>query len=375
MPSSLRAALALFLGFGTPSILLAHEGGPSRFNYRDHIRPLLEKRCGACHRRGGPAPMTLLEYDEVVPWSRTMMIQILEASMPPWLPADGVGEFLNARSLSAAEINMLIDWAVGELPEGEPIDVGDDALLLLEDPFEDRPTAVPGPPREWSLGDPDLVLRPETGVSIEVGEEEKLVCLPLPVALEGPRVVEAFEVRPGLANVVQRATLYRSGSCDDRGRPLFTWLPDQKSISVSGGLGEPLPVGSPLSVEIFYRRGWEVGDVSLEDRTEVGIWFASATEPVQSVRITHRVYSFPTAVELLAIFPDPSSMDDLQPFRVEARFPGGQVIPLLVIERYDPTWREKYQLREPMRLPQGAEIRLSRPAAWIDFTPTQDKAE
>jgi len=350
MRSSLTAVLAL-----SATSLFAHEGGPSRFNFRDHVQPLLEKRCGSCHRSGGAAPMTLLDYDEVVPWSRSMMLQILEGNMPPWLPDEGSADFHHTRNLTAAEIDMLIDWSVGELPEGE----------------ENTETA-PSPP-EWSDGEPDSVLRPSQPVILGAEEEERLVCLALSSGLDVPRLASAFEVKPGVRSLVQRATLYRGETC--AGRPLVTWLPDQGRRTVPGGRGELVPAGSSLAVEIFYRKSWDDEGAELEDHTEIGVWFASSNESIQSQRVAESSNVFPMAIELLAIFPDPTARDSEEPFLVEAELPSGRVISLLEIKHYEPMWQEKYLLREPLVLPEGTEIRLSRPAAWIDFVPVANAAE
>jgi hypothetical protein len=306
--------------------------------------------------------MSMLEYDEVVPWSRAMMVQVLEGSMPPWLPAEGIGDFASSRSLSAAEVDLLIDWAVGELPEGDPL------LSDEDDPFSDETDVTSTPLADWSLGEPDLVLRPRIAITLEADAIEKRECLTLPIELEAPRLASAIELKPGLPTVMRRATLYQSTSCDSRERPLLTWLPDRKSLHVAHGLGELLRPGSALSIEILYRRGWKHENERLLDRPEAGIWFASAAEPVRSVRVTAIRHSFEGPVEILAIYPDPE--DAREPFRVEIESSDGTRLPLLVIERYDPSWREKYQLRGPVPIPEGARVRLSGPAAWLDFRPS-----
>src|SRR3972149_6579701 len=99
----------------------AHEPTLSRFNFREHARPLFIRHCGGCHRAGGVAPMSLLDYQEAVPWANAIKLSLLEGRMPPFLPGDDGGPFRNARALTAHELDTLVDWAVGATPEGESL--------------------------------------------------------------------------------------------------------------------------------------------------------------------------------------------------------------------------------------------------------------
>ena len=67
-------------GFGLvlASAAFTREGTPSRFNYRDHARPIFVEHCAGCHRPGGVAPMSLLEYCSAVPWAKAMKMQVLD---------------------------------------------------------------------------------------------------------------------------------------------------------------------------------------------------------------------------------------------------------------------------------------------------------
>jgi len=329
---------------------LGHEANPSRYNYREHIRPIFVERCGGCHRKGGVAPMSLLEYQEAVPWANAIKMQVLGARMPPWLPEDGVGRFRHARTLTAEEIDRVIDWTVGLTPEGEP--------LTAEELREDET-----PP--WSMGVPDLVLSPSADIIIKEDDTELTACVILPTGLREPRTIGALELKPGRPSLVRSATLSLGESC--RGaRPLATWLPGQGSVE----LAQALPAGASLAVEILYVKGWEDEGLRLTDRSEVGLRFSSSAVPVQSRRVDSERYTFDDPVDLVALFPDPDTGGAGQsPFRIEVVLPGPdrEARPILVIEAYDAHWREKYIFETPLRLPAGTELRLSQPAAWIDF--------
>ena len=296
--------------------------------------------------------MSLLTYSEAVPWANAVKMQVLQAQMPPWLPADGVGAFQHARSLTADEIDIVIDWVIGQTPEGEP-------LTPDELDMESMP--------EWSMGTPDLVLKPEDDVVIGEDDYEVSVCLVLPTRTSERRVASEFEVKPGLSTIVRRATISLGESCE-AARPLATWLPGQGSVSLAGGGGQELPAGASLAVELLYVKRWEDEGKRLTDRSELGIRFSDLARPVRAMRVSEPSYTFSEDVELLAIYPEPDpGPGPEEPLRVEVVQPNGHAEAILVIENFRAEWREKYLLAEPLRLPSGTELRVSQPAVWIDF--------
>ena len=341
-------AITIVLASGVFSSAFSHEGTLSEYNFRDDVRPIFVEHCSGCHRPGGAGPMSLLTYSEAVPWANAVKMQVLQVQMPPWLPADGVGAFQHTRSLTADEIDIVIDWVIGQTPEGEPLT-----------PDELEMEATP----EWSMGTPDLVLKPEDDVVIGEDDYELSVCLVLPTRTSESRVASEFEVKPGLATIVRRATISLGESCEGT-RPLATWLPGQGSLSLAGGSGQELPAGASLAVELLYVKGWEDEGKRLTDRSELGIRFSDSARPVQAMRVSEASYTFPEDVELLALYPEPTPD---KPLRIEAVTPGGRVEPILVIEEFNAEWREKYLLAEPLRLPSGTELRISHAAVWIDF--------
>jgi len=328
--------------------VLAHEGILSEYNFRDDVRPIFVEHCSGCHRPGGAGPMSLLTYSEAVPWANAVKMQVLQAQMPPWLPADGIGVFKQARSLTADEIDVVIDWVIGQTPEGEPLT-----------PDELEMEATP----EWAMGTPDLVLKPEADVVIGEDDYELSHCLVLPTRTREPHVASEFEVKPGLATLVRRATISLGESCEGT-RPLATWLPGQGSVSLAGGSGQELPAGASLAVELLYVKGWEDEGKRLTDRTALGIRFSDSAQVVSVVRVTEATHTFSEDVELLALYPEPTPDE---PLRIEAVGPGGRVVTILVIEEFNAAWREKYLLAEPLRFPSGTELRISHAAVWIDF--------
>src|SRR5215218_5181267 len=98
------ALVAVLVTLATPSTE-AHKAITSKYNFNEHVFPILRDRCARCHFQGGPTPMSLTTY--------------VDALMPPWYadpmgPATKGGHFLSTR-----ELDVLVTWAAGGTPVGD----------------------------------------------------------------------------------------------------------------------------------------------------------------------------------------------------------------------------------------------------------------
>src|SRR5215210_7275044 len=57
------------------------------------IAPIFQKSCQGCHRPGQMAPMSLVTYQDVRPWARSIKTQVVARHMPPWHLDRTVGEY------------------------------------------------------------------------------------------------------------------------------------------------------------------------------------------------------------------------------------------------------------------------------------------
>src|SRR4051794_24333570 len=79
------AALALAV-VGTVTID-AHKAITSKYTYNDDVYPILRDKCGKCHVDGGPAPMSLLTYNDdggAVAWAESIKEMLMANAMPPY---------------------------------------------------------------------------------------------------------------------------------------------------------------------------------------------------------------------------------------------------------------------------------------------------
>src|SRR4051812_18826566 len=106
------------------------------------IAPILYTACAGCHRPGEVAPMSLLSYDDVRPWAKSIRRKVASREMPPWGADPRYGKFKDDRSLTEMQIQTIAAWVDAGAPKGRDADL------------PPAPVASSG----WSRGEPDVVI-------------------------------------------------------------------------------------------------------------------------------------------------------------------------------------------------------------------------
>src|SRR5882762_5651583 len=96
---------------------------PARTFARD-VAPILQRSCQQCHRPGSIAPMSLLTYEDVRPWARSIKARVGAREMPPWFIDRNIGiqNFKNDISLTDEDISAIVNWVDAGSPLGDPKD-------------------------------------------------------------------------------------------------------------------------------------------------------------------------------------------------------------------------------------------------------------
>src|SRR6266700_1414313 len=87
---------------------------------REIIR-LFNPLCVSCHSQGGIA-FPLTTYQEARPWAKAIGEEVLRRRMPPWGAVKGFGDFRNDQGLSSEELELIVSWVDGGVPEGNEKD-------------------------------------------------------------------------------------------------------------------------------------------------------------------------------------------------------------------------------------------------------------
>ena len=162
-------------------------GAAGEVTFAKDIAPILQRSCQECHRPASVAPMSLLTYEEVRPWARSIKARTAlrnkRGAMPPWFIEKDIGiqQYKNDPSLTEEEIEKIARWADNGAPLGNPAD--------LPPPLEFAGAD------EWTIGEPDLIV--ETGeVVVPAAAPDKWTSLGvIPIGLDEDRYVAAVEVK------------------------------------------------------------------------------------------------------------------------------------------------------------------------------------
>ncbi|MFN5247538.1 MAG: hypothetical protein ACK5DB_09160, partial [Ignavibacteria bacterium] len=83
------------------------------------IANIIYSNCSSCHRYGGIAPFSLMNYDEVVAKKNSVLEAVTTRSMPPY-PADTkFRSYSHQRNLSDSDINAFVEWVNNGAPAGD----------------------------------------------------------------------------------------------------------------------------------------------------------------------------------------------------------------------------------------------------------------
>ena len=156
--------------------------------YNRDVAPIMQRSCQSCHRPGSIAPMSLLTYEEVRPWARNIKDKTSRPDndpdrMPPWFIEKNIGiqNFKEDISLSPEEVATIAAWADSGARRGDPADL---------------PPAIVWPDgKNWSLGEPDLVVSSPKHTLEAVAADWYGLLDRSPTGLTEDRWVKAVEVR------------------------------------------------------------------------------------------------------------------------------------------------------------------------------------
>src|SRR5579864_8293926 len=98
----------------------AHKPVTSKYDYNRDVFPLLRDHCASCHVEGGPGPMSLMTYNDAVPWAESIRDEVTTGRMPPW-PVDSTSPAVKGgHPISSRDLDIIAVWASGGTPEGNP---------------------------------------------------------------------------------------------------------------------------------------------------------------------------------------------------------------------------------------------------------------
>ena len=368
-----------------PTVLAAAcQQKPRVVTFNHDIAPVLYEHCATCHRpidaaqasAADPicfagAPFSVLEYRDVSRHAKEIASATASRRMPPWLPAEGYGDFAGARRLRDDQIALIRQWVDQGAPEGDPA----------------AKPALPELPKGWQLGQPDLVVQAARAFTVPAGGGDLFRNFSVPVPLEKTRYVRAVELRADNPRMLHHASigvdrLRVSRKLDGHdGQPGFASMPDDEVQNVFGWSPGKAPYMEPAD------RAWTL-DKGSDLVVQMHLLPTGKPEPIQPVLglffsdtsparepllirlesksidipagkadyIVEDTYTLPADVDVTSIYPHAHYLaKDMQ---AKATLPDGSTKWLLWIKSWDFRWQDQYRYVSPIALPAGTRLSM-----------------
>jgi hypothetical protein len=331
----------------------AHKAITSPFTYNEDVFPILKAKCGACHVKGGIAPMSLMTYQDAFPWAESMRAELIAMHMPPWNAEGGFGSLRHPQVLTPKEINVILTWATGGNPEGDRTKAPPEVTLS----------------KDWPLGKPDLVVKLPEPVTVPADTSD--TTHEFTVALKNAKAqwVRAIDLLPDNAVMVRSATIALKGSDEDGVDTVITdWLPGGTLQPMADGLGYELPPNAELSVNVRYKKTWQYDGQELTDQSSIGVYYAKAAgAPLHALAMAsdplqdgEKKVEFSKTLDhdVEAVALRPGHVPPHGGMQVEAVLPNGTHTPLIRLNT-QPEWPRRYWFAKPVALPKGTTIQVT----------------
>ena len=348
------------------------------------VAPILYKNCTQCHRPGEIAPMSLLTYEDARPWAKSMRDEVSDGTMPPWHADAPHGTFLNDRSLTAADKDVIIKWANGGAPKGDPKDL----------------PATPVYSEGWVLGKPDAVFEMEEAYKLPADGTIQYQYFYLPTNFTEVKWVKSIEVRPSNRQVVHHVLVYYRATPDLQRTPVFRpnatlartppdakdgvslnkprqGLPPRRIIATyaPGTTYQVAPEGTAFRLEaggiIELQMHYTTKGEAATDRTKVGLTFATGPAPreLRPGQFFNGSFTLPAGEANVEVPMDAEFLQDATVWGIfphthlrgkkwdyKLILPDGTSKTILSVPKYDFNWQTYYMFKEPLQVPKGAKI-------------------
>jgi len=385
------------LAFTVPALAADTPAKPATFS-RD-VAPILQAKCQECHQPNSIAPMSLITYQEVRPWARSIKERVATRQMPPWHIDRSVGVqlFKNDMSLSDEQVDTIVRWVDEGAVQGDPRDlppprplVTDNEWKAVKDGFGPPDLVIKSSEYTMPAQHQDVWYRPMSDIPLSEPRWARLVEI-RPTNLKGRRIIHhsiAYLVLNNDPEAVNTGTANgpdRFGGDDlvNRRPQLMEWAigkgydlfrPDTGKLMLPGekiswdqhihAIGEEITAGSEIGIW-FYPKGQEpkkrsylVGFTGLRQRGFLDI-------PPNSVAGT----------EGFTVLKENTLITNFQPhfhlrgksMQVEAILPDGGTQILSYVGNFNFNWMTNYIYADDAAplLPKGTVIHVS---AWYDNT-------
>ncbi len=232
--------------------------------YTKNVAPIFQKSCQSCHHAGTAAPMSLITYQDVRPWAKSIKARVQNREMPPWHldKTVGIREYKNDISLSDEAIDTISRWVDAGALQGDPKD--------MPSPLTFRPES------DWFIGQPDLTVTFDKEMTMYANGPDWWINKFADTRLTEDRWVKAMQIKPGNPKIVHHAvtSVIPPEGTDLADSGFVGGEFEEYAVGKYGDIypentGRLLPAGSRIQFDMHY---FAIGEEA-KDRTTLGIVF------------------------------------------------------------------------------------------------------
>jgi hypothetical protein len=341
-------------------------------SWYERVLPVVAERCQGCHVTGGIAPFSLETYDEAALRAAAIATMVESRAMPPWKADDTCRPVRNSRRLSDDEVSLIVAWARGGTPAGEPPSVA---------PVAKAPPALPRVDLTLAMAEPYM---PSSA------RPDDYRCFVLDPRLPGARDLVGYDVLPGQRAMVHHVLLYgaprsealaRDASEPGPGYACFggpgvgtgtvygAWVPGSGMTLYPEETGVTIESDRVIVMQVHYNTAHSGHGAHAPDVTAVQLQFADTpvAKPAMLLPMADLLFTIPPRADGYS-----SSVTFQSPVKATIHAVGphmhtlGRSIRvssgdtcLVNVPEWDFNWQQAYQLVEPFTLEPGMPLTLT----------------
>ena len=325
-----------------------------KYNYTEHIAPLVKQHCLNCHQPGTAAPFTLTSFADVSANAEMIAEVVSQRRMPPWYASAEHGKFTNDRTMPASEREMLIDWVRAGAPRGEGPEESPVAEPVAE-LTEDATDLWAG--KTWQMGEPDLILEAPFTYDVPAEGYVDYKYALLPRVFLNDTWIQAVEVQPSNPRVVHHSNLgyLPIGSKGMYSKLITGYIPGVGPMDLKHNVASRIPGGSALGLQIH------LTTTGKPEKVKIRVGFRFPRDNVQKelhyLQLSNQEFEIPPYAANHPVSRSKTVSDDVSLFGFFAHMhvrgkdaifrafrPTGDPVTLLMIPNYSFDWQLPYHL-------------------------------
>jgi hypothetical protein len=390
-------------GLAAAQTAAATKAAPAKqVTFSKDVAPIVQAKCQECHQPNSIAPMSLITYQDVRPWARSIKERVAARQMPPWHidRSVGVQKFKNDISLTDEQLATIVAWVDGGALQGDPKDlpppkplVTDNEWKAVRDGFGPPDLVVKSSEYTMPAVHQDVWYRPMSDIPLTEPRWVRMVEI-RPISLKARKVVhhsiaylvlnnDPEAVSQGTANGPDRFGTNNPDDVVNRRPQLMEWAIGKGYDLYRPGTGKLLLPGEKITWDQHIHA---VGE-EIAAGSEVGIWFYKEGEQPK-----HRSYLIgftgidrskmldipPNSLaqtEGFTVLKENTLIENFQPhfhlrgksMQVEAILPDGSKQVISYVGNFNFNWMTNYIYDDDAAplLPKGTVIHVT---AWYDNT-------